>query len=158
MLDVPPTRADRRLLLVTATFVVLAGLLFAAVLFLATRQGSETGPRRPLFVGLERPLMKAIRDGGPIYTPNPFAGDGFWLDLEGGHLVALVLARPGPGHCVVKWKAQQDTYLDCNGNALTSRDLDRYVLTVGSQANAPKDAVFVDLRKTDPAPGASAGT
>ena len=158
MLGVPPTRDDRRLLVITGTFVVLAGVLCAAVLFLATRQGTQTSANRPLFLGLEQPLTKSIRDASPLYFANPFGGDGFWLDLENGKLVALVIEPPGASHCPVKWKAQRDAYLDCHGNARSSRDLDRYQLTVGSRNGSPKDAVFVDLRKVEPAPAASTTT
>jgi hypothetical protein len=158
MQRVPPSPADRRLLILTGSFVALAGVLVAGILFLATQQGTSTGPRKPLFLGLERPLTKSIRDASPLYFANPFGRDGFWLDVEDGKLVALVLQPPGVAHCPVKWKAQQNAYVDCDGRRYQSRDLDHYLVTVGSRFGSPKDAVFVDLRKRFPAPASATTT
>jgi hypothetical protein len=149
---VPPARSDRRLLLITGAFVVLAGLLFAAVLFLATRQNTGTGPKRPLFLGLDAQKRRDIRADGPQYVANPFGGAGFWLDIEDGTLVALVLDTPAPGSCSAKWKAQRDAYVDCHGNELTSRDLDRYVITIVPREGSLRNTVYVDVRKVLPAP------
>jgi hypothetical protein len=87
-----------------------------------------------------------------LYFANPTGGDGFWLDVEDGELVALVLDRPDTKDCVVKWKAQRDAYVDCNGDALSSNDLDRYKVTIGPRDGSPKNSVYVDLRKISPAP------
>jgi hypothetical protein len=145
-------------LIFTGTFVALAGVLVGAVLFLATQQGTGTSVRKPLFLGLEQPLTKSIRDASPLYFADPFGGDGFWLDLENGHLVALVLQPPGVTHCPVKWKAQEHAYIDCDGHHFQSRDLEHYELTVGSRFGSPNDAVFVDLRKRFPPPSSTATT
>ena len=151
MPDVPPDRADRRLLLVTGGFLLIAGVFFAGVLWLATQR--DDTPSGAFFIGLERPLKSHIHEGSPLYFANPGAGDGFWLDVEDGHLVALVLARPGTRHCVVKWKDQRDAYLDCNGNPLQTHQLDRYTLAIGPRNGSPKRSVYVNLHKTSPAPG-----
>lgn len=151
MQGVPPNRADRRLLLLTGSFLAIAGVFFAGVLWLATqRNASGNGP---FFIGLERPLKTHIHEGSPLYFANPGAGDGFWLDIEDGHLVALVLDRPGSKDCVAKWKDQRDAYIDCNGEALASRDLDHYKVTIGPRNGSPKKSVYVNLRKASPAPG-----
>ena len=146
----PASNSDRRLLVLTGGAVVLAAVLFAGVLLLATNQGAIK--KGPLYFGVDKPIIRSIRTASPRYIANPLGGDGFWFDVENGKLVALVLNRPGKKNCVVKWKAQQDTYLDCDGNAVTSRQLDRYKVIIGSRDGSPKNSVFVDLRKVSPAP------
>jgi hypothetical protein len=150
----PAATSDRRLLVLTGGAVVIAALLFAGVLLLATRHNAGTPSNQPLFLGLEHAKIEEIRNASPQYIANPFGGDGFWLDVENGKLVALVLDRPGEKHCQVKWKAQQDAYLDCHANAVTSRELARYKVTVGSRNGSPAQSVFVNLRKVLPAPQA----
>jgi hypothetical protein len=153
MQSVPPSRADRQLLLVTGSFLAVAAVLVAMVLYLATKQNDSDTKRRPFFIGLERSLKKSIREASPLYFANPQGGDGFWLDIEDGELVALVLDRPGTKDCVVKWREQRNGYVDCEGNVLQSPQLDRHELTVGPRGkDQPKTAVYVDLRKTSPAP------
>jgi hypothetical protein len=143
---VPPNRDDRRLLLLTGSFLLIAAVFFGGVLWVATmRDESASGA---FFIGLERPLKSHIHEGSPLYFSNPGAGDGFWLDIENGHLVALVLDRPGTKDCVVKWKEQRDAYVDCNNDELQSRDLDHYKLTIGPRKGSPKRSVYVNLRKT----------
>jgi hypothetical protein len=153
MRDVPPSRADRQLLLVTGSFLVVTAVLVAMVLYLATSQQDDT-VKGPIFIGLEGPLKRNIREESPRYYINPAKeGKGFWLDIEDGELVALVLDRPGTTDCVVKWKEQQSGYVDCDGNVLRSENLDRYRLTVGPRGEGqPKNAVYVNLRRTTAAP------
>ena len=152
MRGVPPSRSDRRLLLVTGSFLLVAAVFFTGVLWLATKR-NETGSG-PFFIGLERALKTHIHEGSPLYFANPGAGDGFWLDIEDGQLVALVLDRQaGKRDCAVKWKEQQDAFIDCNGDAFQSRELDRYRVSIGPRNGSPKRSVYVNLRKVDPAPG-----
>jgi len=152
----PATSSDRRLLVVTGGAVVIAAVLFAGVLLLATRHNAGTPSNQPLFLGIERPKIREIRNASPQYIANPFGGDGFWLDVDKGKLVALVLNRPGKKSCQVKWKAQLNHYLDCDRNELTSRELDRYQVTIGSRNGSPAHSVFVNLQKVSPAPEAAA--
>jgi hypothetical protein len=153
MLRMPPTRDDRRLLVFTGVFVLIAGVLFALVILLATGQQDAPDPSRPFFIGLERQKKEAIREESPQYIANPNPdGEGFWLDLEDGELVALVLHRSDAPRCFVKWKEQQEGYVDCDGNVLSSRQLERYVLIVGARNGSPRGSVYVDLRKKLPAP------
>lgn len=150
---VPPSRDDRRLLLVTGSFL-LAGAVFAlGVIWLATmRNESKEGP---FYIGVRGALERSIGKASPLYFANPTAGDGFWLDLEDGTLVALVLDRPGEKDCVVKWKEQRDAYVDCHDDELQAADLDRYKLTIGPRDGSPNNSVYVDLRKISPAPAAT---
>jgi hypothetical protein len=156
---VPPTQDDKRLLIVTGVFVALAGLLFAGVLLLATNR--STGEKEPVFLGQRKELIDRIQEGegSPLYFASPFGDqDGFWLDREGGDLVAYVLETPGPGECAVKWRATRNAYIDCDGNPIDPGELDRYPLAVGSRGGSPRTSVYVDLRRTTPAPGAGGTT
>ena len=150
---VPPSRDDRRLLLVTGSFLLVAAVFALGVLWVATARDSDlTGP---IYIGTQRALARNIVEESPRYYAHPDGGDGFWLDVEDGQLVALVIDRPGEKNCVVKWKEQQDAYVDCNGDELQSTQLDRYQLTVGPRNGSPKNSVYVNLskRKITPAPG-----
>src|SRR3990172_9504446 len=114
---VPPTRSDRRLLFITGSFLLVAAVFFGGVIWLATQRNQSTDG--PFFIGVERSLKRHIHEGSPLYFSNPGAGDGFWLDIENGQLVALVLDRTsGPQDCIVKWKEQRDAYIDCDDNEL----------------------------------------
>ncbi len=86
----PPSSYDRRLLLVTGSFVVLAALLVGALLFLATGGAQGTPSRKPVYIGLETDLRHTLDQGPRLYFAHPFGGTGFWLDVEDRHLVALV--------------------------------------------------------------------
>ncbi|MEX2267802.1 MAG: hypothetical protein WEA75_03870, partial [Acidimicrobiia bacterium] len=150
MRDVPPSRSDRQLLLITGSFLVIAAVFFGGVLWVATlRKSSDNGPQ---YIGRERSLERKILKASPYYFANPSGGDGYWLDVEDGELVALVLDRPGTKDCVVKWKAQRDAYVDCNDQELSSENLDRYKVTIGPRDGSPKGSVYVDFRKISPAP------
>jgi hypothetical protein len=149
---VPGTRSDRQLLVVTGLFVILAGALFAGVLLLATDHSSpEPDSRKPLFLGLEAAKKGEIRDGGPLYTANPFGDPAFWLDLQDGHLVAYSVLLPDTS-CVVKWKAQQNAYVDqCTKAKVPIGHMNQYQVTIGSRDGSPKNSVFVDLHTIIPA-------
>jgi len=148
---VPPSRSDRQLLLVTGSFLLLAAVFFLGVIWLATiRNESKEGP---FYIGVRGALERSISKASPLYFANPSAGDGFWLDLEDGALVALVIDRPGEKDCVVKWKEQRDAYVDCHDDELQAAGLDRYKLTIGPRDGSPKNSVYVNLRKVFPAPG-----
>jgi len=151
---VPAAPDDRRVLLFAGGIVVLAGLAVAVLLFLATG-GTRDAPSasKPLFLGLERELVAKIDEGGPLYFASPFGENGFWLDLEDGRLVALDIVRPGTQGCKVKWRDPRGAYVDCNDEDLQVADLDRFEVTVGKlQKDAPSDAVYVNLRVSEPAP------
>ncbi len=151
MPGVPPSRSDRQLLVVTVSFLLVATVFFLGVIWLATQRNESTDG--PFFIGVESSLRTHIGEGSPLYFSNPGAGDGFWLDIENGQIVALVLDQtPGPKDCIVKWKEQRDAYVDCNDNELQSTDLDRYKLKIGPRDGSPKTSVYVNLRKIEPAP------
>ncbi len=152
MVTMPAAPSDRRILVFAVAMVLAAGLLIAAALFFATGGGEGT-PRqtKPLYLGLSKELRKSIRKGSPLYFANPFAGNGFWLDLEDGKFVALDLVLPDTSDCTVKWLGRRDSYVDCHGDDVTSRDLDRYQIELG-KAGDQGQGVYVDLRKRISAP------
>jgi hypothetical protein len=156
---VPASPADRRVLVFAGALVVVVGVAVALLLFFATG-GTQDSPssKDPLFLGIDRELHEKITEGGPLYFASPFGDNGFWLDLEDGRLVALSLVKPGTTECIVKWRDPRKAYVDCDDNDLQAQDLDRFELTIGSlQEGAPKDAVYVNLRHREPAPGDTGG-
>ena len=149
------TRSDRNLILVTGGAVVLAGLLFAAVIVFATGTSDPAGKAEgPLYIGPKRDLIRTLDEGSPLYFANPFGGRGFWLDRENGALVALDVGRWGDVECSTKWRGRIGTYLDCNGERLTTDQMARYdVIEVTSGTR--KGSVLVDLqaRRAPPSTG-----
>lgn len=151
-LAVPPARSDRRLIVVTTTMVVLAGLFVGTALFFATGGNKATPARKPLYLGPETELRRKIADGGPLYFANPFGHNGFWLDREAGELVGVALVLPGTRDCRVKWRATRDAYVDCHDNVVRRRGLDRFEITVVDRGER-KGGVIIDLRERIRAPG-----
>jgi hypothetical protein len=144
-------------LLVTGGLVVLAGIFIAAALILATSGTTRTPDHpRPLCLGDARSLNRAIDQGSPLYFANPFGGNGFWLDKEGGRFVALDLVLPGTRDCTVRWRGRVDSYVDCDGRHRRSTALDRFAVTVPVRGTR-KGGVLVDLRQRIAAPETGAG-
>jgi hypothetical protein len=57
----------------------------------------------------------------------------------------------------VRWRGSIDSFVDCNDQKLTTRELDRYpaeVATVG----ASKGELFIDLRHKERAPQSAGGS
>jgi hypothetical protein len=156
---VPASPADRRVLVFAGVLVALAGIAVGLLIFFATGGTQDTpSSKEPLFLGIERELLSKIDEGGPLYFASPFGENGFWLDVEDGKLVALSLVKPGTTDCIVKWRDPRKAYVDCDDNDLQAADLDRFDVTVGNlQKGAPKDAVYVNLRVSEPAPVQSGG-
>jgi hypothetical protein len=156
---VPAAPDDRRVLLFAGVIVLVAGLAVAGLLFLATGGTKDTpSSSKPLFLGLRPELVAKIEEGGPLYFASPFGENGFWLDLEDGEIVALNLVRPGTKDCQVKWRDPRKAYVDCNDQDLQAADLGRYQVTVGKlDADAPADAVYVNLKVREPAPVVTPG-
>ena len=148
------SRDDRRIIIFTGTLVVIAALFFVSVLVFAT--GGNTPSKKesgPLYLGEASGLREALDEGSPLYFANPLGGPGFWLDREGGDLVALDVRVPNTKSCNVKWVGRStNAYVDCNGDQLQAAELARYPIEVG-QKGERKGSVFVDLEHLEPAPG-----
>lgn len=160
----PPTaraaRSDRTLLWVTGGAVLLAGLLVAGMMLLATSRGGAP-PAGPFTLGSAESLAQNVREEGPVFYADPTGRSaGVWVDLEDGHLVALQVRDPTT-RCTVKWKAPRDGeraghYVDCHGTELTGAQLPRYdseVPTSGTQ----EGLFLVDVRRVVPAPSSPPG-
>jgi hypothetical protein len=147
---VPPSRSDRSLLLLAGSAIAIVAVLVGGFILLMTNGGSDV-PKGLIFVGYEHSLRADLEKEGPQYIPNPFGDDGFWLDLENGKVVALVLQRPGRKDCNVRWRDSKHGYSDCNGEILQNDQLARYTVVRGPR-KTPKNAVFVNIKKTTPAP------
>lgn len=135
---------------------VVAGLVVAVVLLLATSRADQPKSYRPFAAGPERQLREQLRDGGPFYVPDPFGGrKSILFTLEGDNVVALMTHTRGDEGCRVRWRGRVDSFEDCNNNRLRSDQVGRYTTTL-ERSEGQGQIVFVDLRKELPPPGASA--
>jgi hypothetical protein len=146
-------RSDAKLLLVATGAVVLAGLLVAAVLLLATSRASSPTKYEPFDAGVAKSIEKDLKDGGPYFVPDPFGGDrSILLALEAGKVVALSDIKPGTRDCRIRWRGSIDSFVDCDDDKLESTDLARYQTAIGL-TGAHKGELLIDLRHLEPAPG-----
>jgi hypothetical protein len=154
---VPPARSDTRLLIGAGVAAVVAGLVVAVVLLLATSRADSPKTYKPFAAGPDRELRRQLREGGPFYVADPFGGrKSILFALEGDNVVALMTHTPGDENCRIRWRGSIDSFEDCHGNRLRSDQIGRYATTVEDRA-AQRRIVFVDLRKELPAtapPGA----
>jgi hypothetical protein len=149
---VPIARSDAKLLIVAAGAVVLAGLLVAAVLLLATSRATSPTKPGPFDAGVAKSIKDNLKDGGPYFVPDPFGGNrNILLALEDGEIVALSEIRPGTTSCHIRWKGSINSFVDCNDKKLTSRQLDRFPAQV-APAGRSKGDLFIDVRQKEPAP------
>ena len=152
---VPASRSDAKLLVVATGAVVLAGVLVAAVLLLATSRASSPTKYEPFPAGVASSIKSQLKDGGPYFVPDPFGGDrNILLAIEGGKVVALSDILPRTTSCRVKWKGSVDAFVDCHGDKLRSTDLARYRTEIGL-TGSNKDELLIDLRHREPAPAAA---
>ena len=132
--------------------MLLAGLLVAAVLLLASRRDAGPTKYQPFDAGQAAALHSELKDGGPFYVPDPFGGNrNIVFALESGNVVALSAVLPGTKACAVKWKGSVNAFVDCHGDKLRSTELDRYVTEIG-EAGASKGELLIDLRHKVPSP------
>jgi hypothetical protein len=153
---VPPSRSDTRLLVGAGVAAVVAGLVVAVVLLLATSRADQPKSYRPFAAGPERQLREQLRDGGPFYVPDPFGGrKSILFALEGDNVVALMTHTPGDEGCRVRWRGRVDSFEECNNIRLRSDQIGRYVVTT-ERSEGQGRILFVDLRQELPPPVASA--
>jgi hypothetical protein len=149
---VPASRSDAKLLLVATGSVVLAGLLVAAVLLLATSRASSPTKYVPFDAGVASSIRNELKDGGPYFVPDPFGGDRtVLLALEDGHIVALSDIRPGTESCRIRWRGSIDSFVDCHDNKVKSTEMARYPTEI-ALLGASKGELLIDLRHRQPAP------
>jgi hypothetical protein len=145
-------RSDAKLLLVAAGAVILAGLLVAAVLLLATGRASSPTKYVAFPAGDARAIRTDLKKGGPFFYPDPFGGNrNILLALEDGKVVALSDIKPGTKDCRVRWRGSIDSFVDCNDEKIRSTELARYQSEIG-QIGDNEGELLVDLRRRLPAP------
>ena len=146
------SRSDRKLILLTSSVLVLAGVFFASVLIFATGTSSPNeSSDGPLYIGPRRDIVRTLNEGSPLYFANPFGGRGFWVDRKDGDLLALDVGKWTDTTCSVKWKGRVGSYVDCDGERLAQDDLARHPVRV-IMAGARKGSVLVDLDVVEPPP------
>jgi hypothetical protein len=149
---VPASRSDAKILIVATGAVILAGLLVAAVLLLASGRAASPTKYAPFPAGVAQSIKSQLKDGGPYFFPDPFGGDrNILLAIEGGNVVALRDVLPNTADCRVKWRGSLDSFVDCHGDKLRSGELDRYQTEIG-QVGANKGELLIDLRHREAAP------
>jgi hypothetical protein len=149
---VPASRTDSRLLIGAGVAAVLAGLVVAVVLLLATSQADQPSTYQPFAAGPEKQLRKSLREGGPFYFPDPFGGNKSVLfALEGDNVVALMTHTPGDENCRIRWRGRINSFEDCHGNRLGSEQIGRFLTRVEERGGQGR-IVFVDLRTELPPP------
>jgi hypothetical protein len=153
---VPASRSDAKLLVVATGAVVLAGVLVAAVLLLATSRSSSPTRYQPFPAGVAASIRNDLEDGGPYFFPDPFGGDrNILLAIERGKVVALSDILPGTKDCRVRWRGSIDSFVDCHDDKLGSTQLDRYRSEI-SLIGRNKGELLIDLRHREPAPSPAA--
>jgi len=152
---VPASRSDAKLLLLATGAVLLAGVVVAAVLLLATGRASSPTRYQPFPAGVASSIRNELKDGGPYFFPDPFGGDrNVLLALEGGKVIALSDIRPGTKDCRVRWRGSIDSFVDCHDQKIHSTELDRYRTAIAITGR-DKDELLIDLRHREPAPTAA---
>ena len=151
-------RSDAKLLLVAAGAVIVAGLLVAAVLLLATGRASSPTKYVAFPAGDATAIRKDLKSGGPFFYPDPFGGDrNILLAIEDGQVVALSDIKPDTKDCRVRWRGSIDSFVDCHDDKVQSTDLARYQSEIG-QIGDNKGELLVDLRRLEPAPAGAGGS
>ena len=143
-------RGDARLVIGATVAIVLAGLLVAVAILLVTGRSKTPGNEKPIPFGYARSLTTKVRKGGPVAFAGTSGDDGFWLALEHGRLVPLLVRQPGPPACVLRWRGSRDTFT-CNGRAVATGSLVRYATEIPRRGDR-KGILLVDLRHAEPAP------
>jgi hypothetical protein len=151
----PARRGDVKPLIFAAIGAIAIGAVVAGLIVYATR-GRQPTKLAPFPAGLEQSIRNDVRQGGPVYYPDPFGGHrSIWFALEHDQLVALAGRTWERADCTVRWRGSLDAFVDCDGNRLTSEQLPRYPSSVPT-TGADKGAVLVDVRRLLPPPSVTA--
>ena len=149
-------KIDKGTRVILATAAVVCGLVMGIVVIavLNGRGGGKAPPYQPFFAGQSDRISRQIKDGGPVFYPDPRQGGrAFYLDVDGAQIIALHVVPPGgTTDCLVQWNQAGHRYEDCHHTAVERSALDRFpVLT---RQIGDKTSIFVDLRTTTP-PGSA---
>jgi hypothetical protein len=126
----------------------------AAIILLVTGRADTPEAIEPVPFGFAKSLATKVEKGGPVAYAGTTGDTGFWLALEDGELVALQIRRPGTEDCNIRWRGSVDSFVDCNGSRLSSRQMARFPTEVPT-SGARKGNLLVDLRETIPPPDAN---
>jgi hypothetical protein len=134
-------------LIVSATIaVVLAGLLIAGGLLIATSSGSDNPLCGTLNIGKAADIRDRLERQGPgFYTGG--ADCGFWLALDNGDIVAYRVQQPSG--CALNLRDRGTEWV-CGGNVVAAADLETYTVNITPVGQI--DSVIVEL---GPPPGAT---
>jgi hypothetical protein len=141
---------DRRVLLFATVAIIAAGLLVAALILAVTGRADTPEAVDPVPFGFAASLRTKVETGGPVAYAGTTGDTGFWLAIEDGRLVALKIKRPGTD-CNVRWRGSIDSFVDCNGDKVATRQLARFPTEI-PKTGARKGNLLVDLRRTIPPP------
>ncbi|MCZ7527521.1 MAG: hypothetical protein M5U14_14735 [Acidimicrobiia bacterium] len=145
-------RSDLTILLATGGAALAAALVVAALLLVTTGRNAETPSEdQPIVLGRAENVRERLEEGGPDYIANPTGGDGFWLALEDGEIVVLAITLPDRPDCTVDWRGRDDTFVDCDGEPVDTRQLARYRAEVSDEEDR-EGALLVDLQELLPPP------
>jgi hypothetical protein len=144
---------DMRTRVLLATAAVVSGLAIALVVIGLAGGAREPAPYQPFPAGTEQSITALIEKGGPVFYPDPLNGTrAFYLDREGGRVVALHVVPPGgTADCPVQWDRTARRYTDCRNTPVDPLTLPRFALLTRPQGD--QTAVFIDVRTIEPAPG-----
>lgn len=143
-------RSDLHLLLGSAIAVIVAGILVAGAILAITARAKPPNVKIALPFGLASDIYKRVHDGGPVNIAGLSGDDGFWVALEHGQLVGLLVHQPKPNACTLRWRGSKNTFT-CDDRPVTSGHLARY--KTFTQTRGPQKGLFmVKLRTVLPAP------
>lgn len=142
-------KGDTRLVVGATAAVIVAGVLVAIAILLVTGRAKTPAPDGPITFGIAKTLRQKVADGGPVAYAGTRGDDGFWVAIEDGRLVALVVQQPRLG-CNVKWRGSVDSFT-CGGEKVDSTDLDRYRVVIPKRGDQ-KGRFLVDLRDVQAPP------
>ncbi len=150
-------QSDLRLLIGAAVAVIIGGIVVAAAILAVTSGGALPDIRKPQPFGSAADIGKKVKEGGPINMAGLSGDDGFWVALEHGERVALLVDQPGPPPCTLRWRGSKGTFT-CNDRPVKTANLARF-RSFTSRTGPTKGLYMVELKKVLPAPegAASAG-
>lgn len=142
-------KGDTRLVVGATAAVIVAGVLVAVAILLVTGRAKTPAPDEPITFGVAKTLRDKVAEGGPVAYAGTRGDDGFWVAIEDGELVALVVQQPRLG-CNVRWRGSVDSFT-CGGEKVDSTDLDRYRVIIPERGDE-KGRFLVDLRDVQAPP------
>jgi hypothetical protein len=143
---------DSRTRVLVATAAVVSGLAVALVVIGLAGGARQPAVYQPFPAGTSQSITAQIKKDGPVFYSDPSNGTrAFYLDLEGGTVVALHVVPPGgTAGCPVQWDRTARRYTDCRKGPVDPATLPRFAVLTRPQGD--QTAVFVDVRTLEPPP------